>query len=316
MKLRLRSYLLLTLIVLVAVLVLVWPQLLSYGAQYALRSAQSPSLKLTWSGAQGSREGVHFDSIDALMAVSTGSNARIKALPLRVSLSNVWLKPNVISALLNQQAAAFSADFLGGSVSGLLSGALSTPILTVAWSGIDAATLTRFPEIRALGISQGIFEGTATVSGFDTASLPSTAFSATLRDFAIPRSSFSSMLKLQPSDLVTISFSGTSSPGSVMLNPFSVSAPFGNLRSTGTIGLAPKEGVQDVDLSTVIELTPSGSQRFGQWLPLLTNNMVQAETRSFTLHSKTIQCPSAGHPYTMQIGGRTLCFSNQVDQVR
>lgn len=316
MALRIRSYLLLLLAIAATLLVLIWPQILSYGAQYALRSAQSPQMKITWSGTKGSREGVHFDSIDALLAVKTGSSARIKALPVRLSLSNVWIKPSIISALLNQHAAAFSADFLGGSVSGSLSGALGSPTISVAWSNIDAATLARFPEVRALGISQGMFEGTATISAIDPAQPPNTTFSAALRDFSVPRNSFSSVLKLEPSDLVTISISGTSTPRSISLQPLSVTGFFGKLDSTGSIGVSGSGGITDVDLATAVELTPSGSQRFGQWLPLLTNNAVKAEASSFTIRSKTITCPSGGHPYTMQIGGRTLCFSNTVERSR
>lgn len=316
MAIHFRSYLLIALLVLATIATLVWPQLLSYAAQYALKSAQSPSVKLSWTGAQGSREGVHFDSIDAVVSVSTGSKGPIKALPVRISASNVWIKPSLFSALLNQQAATFSADFLGGSVSGSLSGALGSPTISVAWSNIEVAALARYPAIRALGISTGTLEGTATVSGIEPAKPPRALFSATLRDFPVPRNSFSSVLKLEPGDLVTVSVSGTSSPEVVSLQPLSVTGFFGKLLSTGTIGLSPREGVRDFDLSTTVELTPSGSQRFGQWLPLLTNNAVQAETSSFNLKSKTIPCPTGGHPYTMQVGGRTLCFSNQAARNR
>ncbi len=316
MALRFRSYLLIILLVLATLVTLLWPQLLSYAAQYALQSAQSPSLKLSWTGAQGYREGVHFDSIDAIASVSTGSKGPIKALPVRISASNVWIKPTFLSALINQQAATFSADLLGGSVSGSLSGALGSPTISVAWSNIEVAALARYPVVRAVGISTGVLEGTATVSGLDPATPPRSLFSATLRDFAIPRNSFSSVLKLQPGDLVTVSVSGSSSPETVAFQPLSITGFFGKIISNGTVAVSPQAGIRDVDVSTNVELTPSGGQRFGQWLPLLSNNLIQAETRSFSLKSKTIPCPSGGHPYTIHVGSKTLCFSNQFNQGR
>ncbi len=314
MALRLRSYILLIVFTFVVLVVLVWPQLLSYGAQYALRSAQSPTMRLSWTGAQGSRGGVHFDSIEALFSVSTGSRGPIKSLPVKLSVSNVWVKPSLISALLNQQAATFSADLFEGSVSGSVSGALGSPLLSLAWSDIELAALARYPAIRALGLNEGVFEGTVTLTAVDSAARPDTTFSATLRDFAIPRNTLSSVLKVQPGELVTISVSGASSRNSVSLQQLSLSGFFGKILSTGTIGLSPDGEAQEVNLSTDVQLSDSGSQRFGQWLPLASNNVLDARATAFTVRSRTVSCPSGGHPYTLQLGHRTLCFSNQFNR--
>ena len=311
---RLRSAIILLLLSIVALTVALWPQLLSYGAQYALRSAQSPSLRLSWSGATGSRSGVSFESIDALVAVSTGGNGRLKALPLRLSFSNVQVQPSVVSALLNQQAATFSADIFGGSISGSVSGALSKPGASIAWSRIDVASLALFPEVRALGLRQGTMEGTATFSDFVPNQPPRAVFSATFRDFNIPNSPIHSVLKLQPDDLVTVAVSGSSTADTVSLEPLSVTSAFGKAESRGTITLAPQIGVRDVSLTTSVSLTDSGSEKFGAWLPLLTNNLVQAGTRSFTLRSRTVPCSGAGNVQVLNLGGRSLCFSNRVER--
>lgn len=313
---RLRSALLLILLGAIALIVALWPQLLSYAAQYALRSAQSPSLKLTWTGAKGSRTGVSFDSIDALAAISTGNSGPLKSVPVRLSLSNVQVQPSFISAMLNQQAATFSASIFGGSISGSVSGVFGSPSASIAWSHIDASSLALLPEIRALGIRQGLLEGTASFSGLKPAQVPNSVFSVNLRDFNIPNTPLNSILKLQPSDILTISVSGSSTPDVITLEPITVIAPFGKLQSRGTIGLSSRGGLRDVILATDVSLSSAGSDRFGAWLPLLTNNQVTAGARSFSLRSKTVPCSGSGNLQTLSLGGQTLCFSNRVEQSR
>lgn len=105
---RLRIYLLGTLLALLALVIMLWPTILSFAVQYALQSSYSPRFRPVWSGISGSWSGVHIDSIEALTFVPIGVSEIIKALPVRIAIENIWLRPALMSTLLGSRALSFS----------------------------------------------------------------------------------------------------------------------------------------------------------------------------------------------------------------
>lgn len=310
---RIRTIFLSLLLVAAAGVVALYPTLLGFGAQYALQSLQSPSCRLVWSGVRGTWEGIHIESLDSLIAVPTRGGP-LKAIPVKLSATNISIRPSILSALVGQQAASFSAQIFGGSISGSISSIFSSPRASIAVSGIDITELSRFPELRALGLRSGQIEGTLSIIGAAKDAPPTGTFSVKLTDFSIPANQYTSLLKLGPQDVVSLSSSGTLATDVMTVDSLTLSSELGKVAAKGKATLKPPSGVQSVEATTSVSLTASGSERLGAWLPVMTNNAIPNDASALTIYSSSVPCTDQSRVFTMQFGGSALCFKNRFER--
>lgn len=312
-RLRLRPALALFVLMVLGLLVALWPTLLGYGAQYALRHAQSPSLRLVWSGVRGSWSGIHIDSLECLVAVPAKGAGPVKAVPVRLALSNVWIRPSVIAALLNREALAVSAEIFGGSVSATISSPFSGPATAVAVADIDLAELALFPEMRALGLRTGAVSGSFTASSVTPGRIPAGTFSLTVKNFSIPSNQYTSLLKLGPQDAVDLAITGSSSPDTITVESLTLDSELGKLSGKGKALFKDPQYPDKVESTAAISLTERGSQRLGAWLPVMTSNAIQSDVKALTVSSSLVPCNTAS-AFNMQFGSRRICFKNRFEK--
>ena len=313
MAVRIRSLLLLLVLLALALIIAIWPHIVAYGVQYSLKSARSPRFNPVWTGMKGTWQGVHIDSVDTLLIVPTDGKTAIKSVPVKLSLQNVWVKPSILSALLNQQALGFSAEIFGGSISGSLSSVLGEPSASIAASGIDLSQLALFPEVRATGIRTGTIEGTASMSKIVPGEIPDSTFSVSLRDFTLPPNQLTSILKLDPSEKAQVMVSGSTSRDAISVESLTIQSSLGKIRLKGTAVGRIGQRIERVEATTGVELTQHGVEALGAWLPLVTNNSIASNTTNFTVRTTTAAC-SGKSLYALQLRNQTLCFSNQFER--
>ncbi len=305
---RLGFFALALLICFLALITLAWPKVVEHAALAALKASRSASFTPVWSGVRGTWDGVHIDSINALIAVPARASGPIRSLPLRLSIENVWIRPSIVSALLNREALRFSGEIFGGSVSGSLFALLSSPGGTIAWSDINIATLALFPEIRALGLRSGLLEGSIRVGNFGTGGIPSATYSLVVKRFSAPNSSYSSLLKLGPEDVFDLSASGAATADTLTVDTLTVSSNLGRLQARGKARVRGQHELESFEAVTSLELSQQGSEKMGAWLPLLTNGQVASSATSLTIRTKSVPCGNRAGIYNMQFGGQRVCF--------
>ena len=313
-RLRLRSALAIVVLTLLALFVALWPTLLGYGAQYALRQAQSPSLRLVWSGVHGTWRGIHIDSLESLIAVPAQGTGPIKAVPVRLELRNVWIRPSLISALVNQEALSVSGEIFGGSLSGSVSSLFSVPTTTLAIAGIDLAELALFPEVRALGLRTGSVSGSITMASAKPGQIPSGTFSLAVKNFSVPSNQYTSLLKLGPQDTLDLVLEGSSTADTVSVESLTVNSELGKLSGRGKAVFKVPQFPDKVESTAAIALSARGSERLGAWLPIMTSNAIQSDGKALTVVSSLVPCNGSSAAFNMQFGSRRLCFRNRFEK--
>lgn len=311
---RLRIYLLGTLLALLALVIMLWPTILSFAVQYALQSSYSPRFRPVWSGISGSWSGVHIDSIEALTFVPIGGSEIIKALPVRIAIENIWLRPALMSTLLGSRALSFSFDAYGGSISGSLSSILSKPSIDLQFSGLDLAELAAYPEIRALGIQGGILGGHISADSIGIKAVPTSTFNLELKSFTIPNNIYTSILKLSATDTVDASLQGVAKDDILTVNELNLRSEFGTMIGQGSVTLDQHRQPTKLKTTASFTLSESGSTNFGVWLPIVTNQIIASNTRSFKVTSSNVPCSSSGALFQLVLGGSTHCFKNRFEK--
>lgn len=309
---RFRRVLIITVIAIVGFVALA-PSVVQLVARHYINSAQvrleEKGIKLSVSGLEGHLLGVTASSVEVWFPVRVGP--RGFALPVGLSLSNVKASLGLAFA----PRVRVLGDAYGGRFDVTIRNlqASEGPILLGQLEEID---LGAHPQLNALGLSRAVTSLT-----LEDTRVPFDERTATQGELRVIEGRFSlspklielaggdleqiaSLVKVREISNATLRAEGSMKDGVVSLRPLSLTSSLGEIsgQARGTVG----NGRQAPSLSATLRITLSDETRHLQdWLPLLSQNTLSAETERFTANISSTPCESATVP-TLRVGGMCL----------
>lgn len=294
--------LLVSIVALLALVVVITPSVVQYFAQSYLTTLQAQGQRLKVRDLQGHFIGLSASSVEAWIPVPIEKGRR--AIPVSLDLSNVdvrlgWtLPPRVrIHAKAYDGTIEIEAPILS-----------SAPTASFSLTDID---LSQHPQIRPAGLTSGHL----TMSGSSIALNPNTRQSSTLsvnlQDVAFDTppvvAQFAKINTIRDGSLRAEV--RTTDDGSITIDPFSVDSSLGGARGRAS-GTLPNPGTPlSFNANVRFQLSEDEGAQLANWLPIVTNNVVDSSRRTFSLQIRSVPCSG---PFSARAGD--LCvnqnFSN------
>jgi hypothetical protein len=285
---------------LVAVVAL-WPTIVTFLVQGALRDARLQGAKIAWQGVSASYFTVNAELLEAWIPgppieVSLGAK-RISvpgpALKLEFRDSSIAVAP--LSLMTLSPRFHVSTRLYGGSVEADISGVRS-PLLTVDLLVKDV-TIGKHPQLSAMGVEGGVISATGTQLTFSNNDqmLTGGAFSIELARLALPeRPELKAFLKLTTLNLEKLAVIGEVKDGNVALNALRLASSLGTAEGDGSFS-PPRKGRPLVfQVKSKVSLSPNDGAKVAEWLPIITGGTLTATDLAFLVKGRTVPCSSGG----------------------
>ncbi len=144
--------------------------------------------------------------------------------------------------------------------------------------------------------------------------VPTSTFNLELKSFTIPNNIYTSILKLSATDTVDASLQGVAKDDILTVNDLTLRSEFGTMIGQGSVTLDQQRQPTKLKTTASFTLSESGSTHFGVWLPIVTNQIIASNTRSFKVTSSNVPCSSSGALFQLVLGGSTHCFKNRFEK--
>jgi len=286
-------------VLLVAAVAFLWSPLLTLALQDQLRQLRDSGSRFGWKGA----------AVHGLQIGAEGFNIWIPIpvnrmpLPVNLEFQNLSFQPLVFDFIRgNGPSLQFAAEAYGGSISGSALSVMKNARLKAEIKDLD---LGLHPQLQALGLRSALVNLSIDGVSKGPQELPDGELVVKVSKIDLPAFPANvTMFPLPPIKDGAISFRLLAEPMQMTLSDLNGSCDHGSI--TGRIRVnAPTQnqrGNMDGDLN--VTLTDTGAKLVGQWLPVISNGVLTATTKSFRIRLTGVACQSSrGGPPEFRMSG-------------
>lgn len=291
--------------------VAIWPSALAFVIEDQLRGLRSKGVPLTWTGLKTDWNSVSFETVSTVLqgpTVHTGNRnfpALTLPLPLDVESTKITLIPSSLIGL--SPKLAFKTALYGGILSGEASPFQTTPAIKVT---VDSLLIDQHPILGGTGIRGGVLHAqTHALSLSPSSRLPQGTIHVQLSELHPPQiPELKSFLGIESLGPIELKGSATLAGDDVIVEKISVESPLTAITGDITINRATSD-IPDLHGTFRIALSSVGTSKFGPWLSLATNGVIENGSDSFRVEVSTKPCSkSEGVQPRVRIGRRCLDY--------
>jgi hypothetical protein len=283
------------------------PSVFQFLVQRALIDAQQKGLRIDAQGISGLRFGIAADEIQAWIPVPI-RRGHVKEFPVLVEMKDVRgrmtfpvLTPWRVGALL-------TAESYKGAVSAKVSAPFAAPRLNLA---IEHFSLSEHPQLSALGVESGSLS--LAITGLplkptlpDKASYQVKATDLTVRAPPIIQS-LARIDYIRDATLEAVAV--VESSGKFSLSKSSLRSSLGEVTLSAQGKLSQTLTLEDLSGSLAVRLSGADSDKLAPWIPVITQQQVDASAKSFTCAIRSAACQRGGAGLELRIGPRCIRVS-------
>jgi hypothetical protein len=270
----------------VAVVIGVAPSLLQFFAEQSLIKIRQQGVKITADGINGFILGVGADQIESWLPVAT---SRTTSVPVQFVANNLKAKITLPLFPPGLPVADISASLYGGEATARVADVIALRSVSLKLTNVD---ISLHPQLRAIGVEDGRISINAANHPIDLNWRSEASYSVLVESlrFASPDIVRNFIALNQISD-GQIKLELAAKPGgeiSITSGKFDSSLASGEL--TGLANISPQGDIRLSRGTVKVFLNRPDSSKLGNWLPLITNQKVSAETASFVCSFQAVSC--------------------------
>jgi hypothetical protein len=292
-----RSRILVVVLITLAAVAGLWPTAMTLLFQTALSNARTAGLRIAWQGVSASYLSAHASLIEVWLPgppiqLSVGSGrVTLPGPALKLEIADLSLSIDPLSLFTLAPSVQATARLYGGELSAEARNVLSEKI--EANFELQGVSLEKHPQIRSLGIGGGTVNVKASELLFSVPSQTIVKGDASIQvtSLSLPsRRELDLILKGERLTVQSLSTNLSLSQGSLSIKPIEFSTSLGSASGRATIGLPSGDRKVRIDADSTFSLSQSGLTSLGQWLPLVSNGVLTAESQRFGVTTATTNC--------------------------
>jgi|GEM_PF-6263304 len=265
---------------------LLWPSVARILVQDALRSAQRQGARISWEGLSVDGLSVSVDSFAAWIPgppVKGGFRP-----PIKVDLERSTLRIKPSSLILLDPYVEFSLKAYGGTIDGSVSSPLGkSPRLS---ADIKDVNLSRHEQLRALGLDSAVFWGLLKDIELTGGNLVNASFDVSIKSIEISRFPSLIPIKLEPLKSGMIQVRGSFETETVDLSEVKLISSYGSAEGTCKALKINQPAHVSADGNFKVTIGESLFPTISPFLPMLSNNVLQSDTRQFNARLSGSPC--------------------------
>jgi hypothetical protein len=288
----------LLLIVALAVTLGVTPSILRFVAESGLIQLKHRGIRIQADGINGFLFGVSAQNVEGWVTIK-GSKPKSCDWCLQVPDFPVQLRAESVKAsggirlFLPQPFAKLTGILYGGAIDVVVANLFSNPIASGTVNRLD---LSLHPQLRALGIEQGIVDVTATNHPISAKWESEARYTLRIQDveLAPPRAvtRLTGISRLQQGQ---IDLSATITPsGALTIETGSFDSSLASGKLNGTATLLPSGALSNINCKLELNLNRQDSNKVATWLPMLTNQAVSSQSERVLCTFRSASCSLDG----------------------
>jgi hypothetical protein len=286
-----RSIILVLVIILASVAIGLVPSVLQLVAERGLIKIRERGVRVQVHGIAGFLIGVSADSAEGWAEVPL-KNGAIRSFPVQITVENaaISLRPrlNPFHSSVELSAAAY-----GGKLGATLTELFATPHISAQIDGLDIGL---HPQLRALGMEQGSIRLSLTDHPLRPVWERDATYALDLKNVdLLPPSSIQQISGVSRLENGQASLRATIRRGgglTIDSGTFDSSLASGTL--LGSAGITTGGELTSVNATVRVNLDRDGSPKLAAWLPIITNQAVSSDAKSFVCNFRSANCGSSG----------------------
>ena len=265
---------------------LLWPSLMRVVVQEALRSAQREGARISWEGLTVSGFTVSVESLGLWLPGPPLRGGFRPPIKIDLERSQAQLRPS--SLLAFNPSVDFTLRAYGGSIDGTVTGLRTSPRVSARFQDVD---LAKHDQLRALGLSSALVSGSLTEFEQVSKDAIRGSFDIFIRRIEVPRIPPAlSIVKLQPLKDGEIHLRGMIDPDNVNLDEVKIASSYGSAQGACRAINLLQQGNESADGEFQVTIGDALHPEISPFLPMLSNKVLQSETRRFTAKMKGMSC--------------------------
>lgn len=264
-----------------------YPSLLHFAIERELTHLQDAGFKIQTTGLSTSLTGVRANAVETWISTTT-YKSRGRSLPIQLHLDNLSAAPKVQLMPPGIQA-NLAASIYGGTLQIKATDIIYTPLLNSAISNLD---LSLHPQLRAMGVESGRLSGIMESRNPARFPFADSMLKLELQELELHPPSF--IQKLIGISRLT-SGSATSKMimkenGVITVESFGFDSSLASGRLSGSARLSSTHELRDLKATADVNLNRADSDKIARWLPILTNQAVDASAKSIRCTIASSSC--------------------------
>jgi len=286
-----RRVLIVIVIILASVVIGLVPSALQLVAERELIKIKERGVRVQVQGITGFLVGVSAVSAEGWLELPLAKGA-VRSFPVQLTAENVAVS---LQPRLNpfRTSVKLSAAAYGGTLGANLTDLFATPHVSATIDGLDIGL---HPQLRAIGIEQGSIRLSLTDHPLRPVWERDATYALDLTNLdLLPPSSIQQISGVSRLENGQASLRATIRKGgglTIDSGTFDSSLASGTL--LGTAGITPKGELVNVNATVRVNLDRDGSPKLAAWLPIITNQAVSNDAKSFVCNFRTTTCGSSG----------------------